>query len=58
MVIVIGIDLGLKEFAVCSNGDRFDNPKNLRKYEKKLAKLQKDLSKKSTKEVITDIKQD
>ena len=43
----VGIDLGLKEFAVCSNGDRFDNPKNLRKYEKKLAKLQKDLSRKA-----------
>ena len=42
----IGIDLGLKEFAICSNGDRFDNPKNLRKSEKKLAKLQKDLSRK------------
>ena len=43
----IGIDLGLKEFAICSNGDRFDNPKNLRKSEKKLAKLQKDLSRKT-----------
>ena len=42
----IGIDLGLKEFAICSNGDRFDNPKNLRKSEKKLSKLQKDLSRK------------
>ena len=42
----IGIDLGLKEFAICSNGDRFGNPKNLRKFEKKLAKLQKDLSRK------------
>ena len=52
----IGIDLGLKEFAICSNGDRFDNPKNLRKSEKKLAKLQKDLSRKQ-KEAITDIKQ-
>lgn len=43
----IGIDLGLKEFAICSNGDRFDNPKNLRSSEKKLAKLQKDLSRKT-----------
>ena len=42
----IGIDLGIKEFAICSNGDRFDNPKNLRKSEKKLAKLQNDLSRK------------
>ena len=42
----IGMDLGLKEFAICSNGDRFDNPKNLRKSEKRLAKLQKELSRK------------
>ena len=43
----IGIDLGLKEFAICSNGDRYENPKHLRKSEKRLAKLQKDLSRKS-----------
>ena len=42
----IGIDLGIKEFAICSNGDRFNNPKNLRKSEKRLAKLQKDLNRK------------
>lgn len=42
----VGIDLGLKEFAVCSNGDRFDNPKYLRRSEKRLCKLQKDLSRK------------
>ena len=42
----IGVDLGLKEFAICSNGDRFDNPKSLSKSEKKLAKLQKGLSRK------------
>ena len=42
----IGIDLGLKEFAICSNGERFANPKYLRKSEKRLAKLQKDLSRK------------
>ena len=42
----IGIDLGLKEFAICSNGDRFDNPKHLRKSEKRLKKLQRDLSRK------------
>lgn len=42
----IGIDLGLKEFAVCSNGKRHPNPKHLRKSEKRLKKLQKDLSRK------------
>ncbi|GIM30339.1 transposase [Clostridium polyendosporum] len=42
----IGIDVGLKEFAVCSDGYRKDNPKWFRKSEKRLAKLQKDLSRK------------
>ncbi|MCT4593750.1 MAG: IS200/IS605 family element RNA-guided endonuclease TnpB [Anaeromicrobium sp.] len=42
----VGVDVGIKEFAICSNGDRFDNPKWLRKSEKRLAKLQKDLSRK------------
>ncbi|WP_461207920.1 RNA-guided endonuclease TnpB family protein, partial [Clostridium sp. DL1XJH146] len=42
----IGVDVGLKEFAVCSNGDRYANPKWLRKSEKRLKKLQKDLSRK------------
>jgi putative transposase len=42
----IGIDLGLKEFAITSDGEFFNNPKHLRKSEKRLAKLQKDLSRK------------
>lgn len=42
----IGVDVGLKEFAVCSDGYREPNPKHLRKSEKRLAKLQKDLSRK------------
>lgn len=42
----IGIDVGLKEFATCSNGDVFANPKYLRKLEKRLVKLQRDLSRK------------
>lgn len=43
----VGIDLGLKEFAICSNGNRYANPKHLRKSEKRLSKLQKDLSRKA-----------
>lgn len=43
---VIGVDLGLKEFAITSNGAKFDNPKYLAKSQKKLAKLQKQLSRK------------
>ena len=42
----IGIDVGLKEFATCSNGERYKNPKWLRKSEKRLKKLQKELSRK------------
>lgn len=42
----IGVDVGLKEFAICSDGFRVHNPKHLRKSEKRLAKLQKDLSRK------------
>lgn len=42
----VGVDVGLKEFVVCSNGHRVDNPKYLRKLEKRLIKLQRDLSRK------------
>ena len=45
----IGIDLGLKEFAICSNGNIFHNPKWLRKAnyrlkieQRRLSKMQKD----------------
>ena len=43
----IGIDLGIKEFCITSDGEMVENPKYLRKSEKKLAKLQKDLSRKA-----------
>ncbi len=42
----IGIDLGLKSFAVISDGERIDAPKYLRKSEKKLKWQQKLLSRK------------
>ena len=41
----IGIDLGLKEFAICSNGEIFDNPKWLRKANYRLKLEQRRLSK-------------
>ena len=44
---VIGIDLGLKEFLVTSDNQHISNPKYLRQSEKKLTKLQKELSRKS-----------
>ncbi len=40
----IGIDLGLKEFAVLSNGEAIPNPKFFRAEEKQLAKAQRKLS--------------
>lgn len=43
----IGIDLGIKDFAVTSDGQIFKNHKYLSKSEKKLAKLQRELSRKS-----------
>ena len=42
----IGVDVGLKTFAVCSDGYEEENPKHFRKTEKRLAKLQKDLARK------------
>ncbi|WP_347862029.1 IS200/IS605 family element RNA-guided endonuclease TnpB [Salimicrobium sp. PL1-032A] len=40
----IGIDLGLKDFAILSNGQTYANPRYLRKSEDKLAKAQRILS--------------
>ena len=40
----IGIDLGIKAFAITSDGEMIENHKYLRKSEKRLRKLQKDLS--------------
>jgi putative transposase len=42
----IGIDLGLNHFLTDSNGDKIDNPRFLRKAEKRLKKAQRQLSKK------------
>lgn len=42
----IGLDLGIKDLITTSSGDRFTNPKTIYTYEKKLAKLQRQLSKK------------
>jgi IS605 OrfB family transposase len=43
----IGIDLGLAHFAVLSDGRKIDNPRFLRRAEKKLRKAQKALSRKA-----------
>lgn len=43
---MIGIDLGIKDFAITSDGEVFENQKYLKKGERKLAKNQKSLSRK------------
>lgn len=42
----IGIDLGIKDFCITSDGSKYGNPNHYRKYEQKLAKKQKQLAKK------------
>jgi len=42
----VGIDLGLTHFAILSTGEKIASPKTFRKYEKRLAKAQRCLSKK------------
>lgn len=42
----VGIDLGLKDFAILSDGEKIENPKWLKRSEKRIKKLQRDLSRK------------
>lgn len=44
----IGVDLGLKSLAVTSDGEVFDNPKALKKAERKIAKLNRQFSRKQS----------
>ena len=41
-----GIDLGLKDFVITSDNDRYSSNKFIKKYSKKLATMQKHLSRK------------
>jgi len=43
---ILGIDLGIKHFAIMSNGETIDNPKWFRNAQSKLTKLQRRLSRK------------
>ena len=43
----VGIDLGIKEFCITSDGKMIENPKYLKKSLNRLAKLQRELSRKS-----------
>lgn len=44
---VIGVDMGLKAFAITSEGTEYPNPRYLAKNQKKLARLQRQLSRKT-----------
>lgn len=44
---VVGLDMGLKSFAIASDGVEYKNHRYLRKSQKKLARLQRQLSRKS-----------
>ena len=44
---VVGLDMGIKSFAVSSDGVEYQNHKHLSKSQKKLAKLQRQLSRKT-----------
>jgi putative transposase len=43
---VLGVDIGIKTLATCSDGEVFENSKNLKKAHKKLAHAQKNLARK------------
>ena len=42
----VGVDLGVETLATCSDGEKFANPRNIVKYEDKLAREQRRLSRK------------
>ena len=44
---VVGLDLGIKEFCITSDGEMVENPKYLKKSLNKLTKLQRELSRKT-----------
>ena len=45
----IGIDVGINTLATCSDGEKYDNPRPLKRYERKLVREQRRLSKKKSK---------
>lgn len=42
----VGVDLGIKDVAICSDATVFNNPRTTKKYERKLAKEQRQLARK------------
>ena len=46
---VVGIDVGINTLATCSDGTKYDNPRPLKRYERKLKRAQRRLSKRKVK---------
>ena len=44
---VVGIDVGINTLATCSDGSKYDNPRPLKHYERKLKREQRSLSKRT-----------
>ena len=42
----VGVDIGIKELAVCSNSKAFKNPKAYRRMSKRMKRLQRSISRK------------
>ncbi len=40
----VGIDLGIQDLCILSNGEKYENPKTLEKYARRLARLQRQLA--------------
>ena len=43
---IVGIDLGIKDLVVTSSGEKYQNPKEIEKFEKRIKRVQRNLSKK------------
>ena len=41
---IVGIDLGIKDLVITSNGEKYQNPKELQRYEKRMKRMQRKLS--------------
>lgn len=41
---IVGIDLGIKDLVITSDGEKYSNPKEINRYEKRIKRLQRKLS--------------
>ena len=45
-MFIVGIDLGVKDLIVTSSGEKYKNPKEIKRYEKRIKRLMRKLSRK------------